>query len=267
MLKTFTRKHLAASLFILALLLVGHYTRFLEPLEQGIIRITSPLIRGMTSIGSPIRAMGNYVTKKDELLRHITKLEDTLKQREAALVEQTILTEENNALREQLKFTKRTMRVPLVGYVVGKTIDNTGNTLIIDKGARDGVQEESAVIVGDGILVGKIIKVNPKTAIIRLINDPHSKIAATVLNEDKSIGLVEGGFGISVKLTTVLQTEVLKEGDLIITSGLEETVPRGLLIGSITQVEKEDYRPFQEGIIKPAATLSHLSVVGILPGE
>ncbi|OGL88395.1 rod shape-determining protein MreC [Candidatus Uhrbacteria bacterium RIFCSPLOWO2_02_FULL_51_9] len=221
----------------------------------------------MTSIGSPIRTINNYVIKKDELLRRILELEETLKHREAALVEQTILTEENNALREQLKFTKRTARIPLQSYVVGKTIDNTGNTLIIDKGARDGVQEKSAVIVGDGILVGKIIKVNPKTAIIRLINDPHSKIAATVLNEDKSIGLVEGGFGISVKLTTVLQTEVLKEGDLIITSGLEETVPRGLLIGSITKVEKEDYRPFQEGIIQPAATLARLTLVGILPVE
>lgn len=221
----------------------------------------------MTSIRAPVRAATGYFTNKNSLLKRIQELEDALKQREAALVEQTILVEENNALREKLLFTKRTGRIPLISYVVGKTIDNTGNTLIIDKGARDGVQEESAVIVGDGILVGKIAKVNPRTAIVRLINDPHSKIAATVLNADKSIGLVEGGFGISVKLTTVLQTEVLKEGDLIITSGLEETVPRGLLIGQITRVEKEDYRPFQEGIIQPADSLARLTLVGVLPPE
>lgn len=267
MVKTFARKHLVASILILALLLVGHYTQVLEPLEEGILWVISPLIRGVTRIGSPVLAVTDYVTKKDELLTRVQELEELLKQREAALVEQMILIEENNALREQLRFTKRTARIPLVSYVVGKTIDNTGNTLIIDKGALEGVQKESAVIVGDGILVGKIAKVNPKTAIVRLINDPQSKVAATVLNDDKSIGLVEGGFGISVKLTTVLQNEVLQEGDLIITSGLEESIPRGLLIGSITKVEKEDYRPFQEGVIQPAAALARLTLVGILSPE
>lgn len=262
---TFTRKH--AGIVILTLILLGilHYTGVSRPIEQTITRVVNPIIRTVSGAGTRVGAWKNYFTEKATLLETIHQLEDALHRQQSDSAERTLLTEENDALREQLRFAKRTARTVLTSYVVGKTIDNTANTLIIDRGSNDGVALGSAVIVGDGILAGKIAKVNPRSAIVRLLNDPRSKVAASVLNKDKSIGLVEGGFGISVKLTTVLQNETLTEGDIIVTSGLEESIPRGLLVGTVATVEKESYRPFQSAIITPAAPLSRLTIVGVLP--
>lgn len=262
---TIQRKHVLIIIVILAGIITLHYADFLRPVEQGIARIVTPSIRAISRLGTVFTDMRGYVTEKRTLLARVQTLETSLSAQQQETAERTLLEEENRALREQLKFTQRTKLTPIVGYVVGKSIDNTANTVIIDRGEADGVVNQAPVIAGDGLLIGKIAKVNPHTSVVRLINDPQSKIAATVLNKDKSIGLIEGGFGISVTLTTVLQTDTLASGDLVVTSGLEELVPRGLLIGTVVSVEKENYRPFQEATITPAAPLGRLTMVGVLP--
>lgn len=262
---TFARKHIGIVISAFIILGILHYTGILRPIEQTITRVVNPLIRIVSGAGIRVGAWKNYFIEKATLLETINRLEDALRRQQLDSSERILITAENDALREQLRFVKRTARTTLISYVVGKTIDNTANTLIIDRGSDDGVVIGSAVIVGDGILAGKIAKVNPRSAIVRLLNDPSSKVAASILNKDKSVGLVEGGFGISVKLTTVLQNETLTEGDIIVTSGLEELIPRGLLVGTITTVEKENYRPFQSAVITPAAPLSRLTIVGVLP--
>lgn len=257
-------KRLLTLAVVVVLIIVLHYTRILEPVEQGILRITNPIIRSVSRLGTRLTTLQNYFAQKKELVTRVETLETALEKAEQNSANRQLLEEENQELRTQLEFKKRSGYRNIIAYVVGKTIDNTANTIIIDKGSIDGIGLFSAVIVGDGILVGKIAKVGPHTSIVRLINDPQSKIAATVLNGDRSIGIIEGGFGISVNLTNVIQQENLEVGTLIVTSGLEENVPRGLLIGTLQSIHKEDYKPFQEGVIEPAASLSRLTVVGVI---
>lgn len=261
---TIQRKHIISAVMVLISMLTLHYTGILRPLEQGIVRVITPSLRTISRAGTLFANARSYFVNIRSLSARVTTLEEELATAQLEIAKRTLLDEENAALREQLAFTKRSTSTPIISYIVGKSIDNTANTVIIDRGAADGVVEYAPVIVGDGMLVGKIAKVNPHTAVVRLLNDPRSRVAATVLNKDKSIGLVEGGFGISVILTTVLQTETLSAGDMVVTSGLEELVPRGLLIGTIASVEKENHRPFQEATITPAAPLSRLTIVGVL---
>jgi rod shape-determining protein MreC len=99
---------------------------------------------------------------------------------------------------------------------------------------------------------------------VRLLNDNSSKIGATILNTDRSLGVVEGGYGLSVKMNFIPRNEIVKVGDIIVTSGLEAGMPRGLLIGSVTAIENETYRPFQAALLLPGTDLSKLSIVSIL---
>lgn len=258
------KKRVGIILITVLLIIVLHHLHVLRPIEHGVLRVSNPVIRLISQTGERIKNIRIYFIQKKKLAQKIEDFENKLQNTQLDVTRCTFLEEENEKLREQLKFEKRTEYNPVLGYVVGKTIDNTANTIIVDKGSTDGIAVDNPVIVEDGILIGKVAKVELKISIVRLINDPQSKIAVTLLNKDRSIGLVEGGFGISVKLTTVLQTELIEIGDLIITSGLEESIPRGLLIGSVASIKKEDYAPFQEGIIEPATNLSRLTVVGII---
>lgn len=173
------------------------------------------------------------------------------------------LEEENNALRDQLHFLK--ISPTYVGAdVIGRNIDPIGTTIVVNRGARDGILVGNPVIVGRGLIVGEVARVDATTSVVRLLSDNQSKIGATVSNHDKSLGIVEGGFGIAVRLNFIPQNEIVRPGDVVITSGLEANVPRGLSIGTVEVVEKNPQEPFQQAILKPLADLHALTVVSII---
>lgn len=174
------------------------------------------------------------------------------------------LEDENAVLREQLQFFASTT-IPHVGAdVIGRDIDPLGTTLVINAGTRSNLKIDQPVITNNGQLIGRIVRVSETTAIVRLLTDPQSRLAATVLNRDHSLGVIEGGYGISVRLNFIPQNEIVVPGDYIITSGLEPSLPRGLYIGQVEVVEKKPQQPFQEAVLKTAADLHHLTVVSVL---
>jgi len=156
----------------------------------------------------------------------------------------TLLEEENKQLREQLNFFEDKQIRYTGAQVIGRDFEPFSSSIILNKGRRDGIVEGNPVIASGGVLVGKIIKSEDSTSVVRLINDNQSRIAGTLTNKDTSIGLIEGGYGISVHMNLIPQNETINIGDTVITSGLEEGVPRGLLIGTVEAVEKEPYQPF-----------------------
>jgi len=201
---------------------------------------------------------------KNELLEKIKQLEIEMKNNEIYESQNKILLDENEELKNQLNFVLDNDYKTVGAEVVGRSVDPLGTTLIINRGENDDIDLGDPVIIGNGILVGKIIKINEKDAIVRLINDNNSKIGATILNMDKSLGLVEGGYSLGVKMDYIPQNEILNIGDIIVSSGLSDGVPRGLLIGKIEVVEKEPHKPFQQAILKTSADLSYITVVSVI---
>ncbi len=246
------------------LLLALHYSGILAPVERGLQRVTNPLIGTISKAAHSVGGASAYFRNKKELLQEIEDAKERIMLLQQKAANTALLQEENQELREQLRFQNKTNYETVIATVVGKTIDNTSSALIINRGEQDGIKQGAAVIVSEGVLVGTVAKVDKRSSVVRLINDSQSSIAASVLSADKSIGIVQGGFGIGIKLTTVLQEEQLNGGDLIIASGLQTHIPRGLLIGVISSVKKEDYAPFQEATLNPSADLSRLSTVAVL---
>ncbi len=175
----------------------------------------------------------------------------------------TQLDLENNELRTQLNFLKKTEH-HVGATVIGRALDPIGTSIIIDRGETDGIILNRPVIINNGYFIGKISRVDKHTSVVRLISDYQSKTAATVDNRDKSLGVVEGGFGLTVRLNLIPQNEVIRPGDVVITSGLEPDLPRGLAIGTVEVVEKKPQEPFQQAIIKPSADLHALTVVSVI---
>jgi rod shape-determining protein MreC len=119
-------------------------------------------------------------------------------------------------------------------------------------------------VVEEGILIGKVIKTEKDISIVRLLSDNQSKVAATIINREKSLGIVEGGYGLSVRMNFIPRNETVKTGDLVVTSGLQEDTPRGLLIGKVAAIENEAYQPFQQAILTPSADYSRFVYISII---
>lgn len=201
---------------------------------------------------------------KDYLIEKISLLNQEIKENENYKIKNEILSAENEELKKQLNFFEKNNYKSVGAEVIGRAVDPLGTTLIVNRGESDNLKIDNPVIIGDGVLVGKIISVSEEESIVRLINDNNSKIGATILNKDNSLGLVEGGYGLGVKMDYIPQNEVVNIGDVVVTSGLSEGIPQGLIIGKIEVVEKQAHQPFQQAILKTSADLSCINVVSVI---
>lgn len=249
---------------ILGLIIVMHSLGWLGIIERFVFHSIIPISRSLYTVKEKQGVELAGFTSVEELAQAYISLQHACVIKEKKDIDVVLLQQENASLREQLRFVQRTSVTSVGVDVIGKNIDQIGSTLLINRGEKDGVAEGQPVVAEDGILIGKVAKVYSDSAIVRLINDNHSRVAATILNEEKSIGLVEGGYGISVRMDFIPQNEVITVGDMIITSGLEARVPRGLLIGKVESVEKEVYEPFQRAILSPLLPLDRLTTVSVL---
>lgn len=254
------RSHLLYLVFIFFSLSLSHYLGWLKPFEN--------FLRGLINPGLKTVYQWTTVSNNNPLTR--AQCQQSVELYQAALVDQVqfkLLQEENNKLKEQLNFIQNQNYNTIGARVIGKSIEPVRNTIIIDQGQKAGLMIGQPVIVGVGVLAGKIIRTEDYTAIVQLIRDHQSRVAASVMNGEKSIGIVEGGYGISTRLNFIPQNETVHIGDSVITSGLEIKIPRGLLIGTVEAVEKEAHQPFQRAVVNPLADLDRITVVSVLTGK
>lgn len=250
--------------FIFILLVFFHYFGWLSAIEHGayalIIPISTKITSWRVSSQDPYNSFANQKILADDYNKCLSKTQD-LAMIDAKLKD---LEKENAEIRKQLNFFHRRNFISVAANVVGQNSNSAEKMVIIDAGEALGIKFGQPVVAGDGILVGTIAKVEKNISFARLINDNQSKIAATILNKDGSLGVVEGGYGLSVRMNFIPRNETVLIGDKIITSGLEQTIPRGLFIGEVAVAENEAYQPFQQAVLITAIDLSKLTIVSVL---
>lgn len=136
--------------------------------------------------------------------------------------------------------------------------------LLIDKGANDAVKVGKAVVFKNNLL-GKIVTVSPKSATVQLITDPDFKLSAFSLNKDgKARGIVSGQFGTYLLMDKILHSEPVEKNDLIYSEGLESYLPRGLILGLVTEVVEEQNQVFKQAKAASVFVASNLDLVFVV---
>ncbi|TSC84833.1 MAG: rod shape-determining protein MreC [Parcubacteria group bacterium Gr01-1014_13] len=250
--------------FIFLLLVSFHYLGWLNGLENGVRALFIPISTKINRWRSASQDSYNYFFNQKMLVDQYHACLDKSQNSQVAEAKLIELERENAEIRKQLNFFHRRNFTSVAADIVGQSSDSVEKMVIIDVGDAAGIKLGQPVISGDGILVGIIAKVEKNISMVRLINDNQSKIAATILNKNNSLGVVEGGYGLSVRMNFIPRNEDVLLGDKIITSGLEETIPRGLFIGEVAVVENEAYQPFQQAVLTTAIDLSKLTIVSVL---
>ena len=244
------------------LLLLFYYLGWLWPLQRALNALVFPLLERIHQAGVAVRTTIDL--RPNEARRRAEACEMQLGRTETQAARAAMLTSENDELRKLVALKNRLADAMVAAEVVGKEIANTQQVLLLNKGSAAGLAAGQPVVMGDGTLVGRIVKAAPDVSWALLITDSQSKVAATLLNNDHSLGVVEGGNGISVRMKFIPRNETVAVGERVITSGLEENIPRGLFIGTVAVVENESFQPFQQALVSPPHDLSKVTVVGVL---
>lgn len=112
-------------------------------------------------------------------------------------------------------------------------------------------------------VVGRIVKTTMSTAVALLLTDPNNAIAG-LLQRTRDEGIVEGTPQHGVRMKYIPLLAGVREGDWIVTSGLVGGFPRGLPIGTVTTVEKDEGELFQVAAVEAAVDLSKVEEVLVI---
>jgi len=185
------------------------------------------------------------------------------------------LREENNRLQEALLTDERLKKLQSwqsehpyfsqMAQVYARGPSSWFKTVLINKGEDDGVTKDMAVATSEGV-VGRVIEVSADTAKVLLIIDTNSAVDV-ILQRTRAQGILEGKIEEACILKYVQKNEEVQAGDQVITSGLGGIFPKGLVVGTVTNVDRKRPGIFQYIEVAPAVDLSKLEEVLILREE
>lgn len=237
----------------------------MDLLQRFVIESLSPVINLLGNVTSG----AENIVKSYLWLRNVRDENESLKEQLAALEQKvTDYREayvENMRLRRLLDF-KATIHVDTVAaQVVLHDLTGWFQTLIVDKGFRDGVAPDMPVVNDEGI-VGRVLDVSDRYSRVLLITDPGSSVDA-IVQRNRVRGVLSGKDGTSCVLKYVRGNLDVQVGDLIITSGKDGVFPKGLRLGVIQGIIKDPVDLFQRIEVKPLVRLGALEELLVLKKE
>lgn len=249
------------------LILTELNTRLLESPRSQLNALASPLrvvAEAPYLVGSQL---DNVFATHAELRRRIAVLElERLKLSQISQQFATLRTE-NEELRELLGSRRRVAHDVLVAEVIGVNPMPTRQQVVIDKGSAADVQVGQAVIDAEG-LVGQVIAVDQLTAQVLLVADTQHAVPV-VINRSGVRGIASGSGDLArLELEGVAVTADIRQGDLLVSSGLGQRFPAGYPVGLVASVQIDPTAAMARVAVQPAAALDRIRhVLVVLPPQ
>lgn len=179
------------------------------------------------------------------------------------------LKNEINTLKESLNLNTILSDYEIINStVINRNLGYFYDTLTLDKGENDGIKENRAVITNDG-LIGKTIKVSKSTSTVKLLTSSTNKSMVSVgiktnnnyiygilvsYNEKENYYTIQG----------ITEVENIKIGDSVVTSGMSDVFPSGLLIGEVLEITKDNFDLEAIIKVKPSINVNNIDYVKVL---
>ena len=176
--------------------------------------------------------------------------------------EQRELYSQNQRLRDVLAFKQHSPYKVIAANVIGRSPDSWSSMVILDKGSYHGLERNMPAITYLG-LAGLVVETTPYTSKVMLINDPDIGVSV-MAQRSRQEGLLSGALGNSLIMKYLPLEADIKVSDIIVTSGLTEKYPKGLLVGTVVEIGDEFSGLSRYAIIKPAVDLSNIEEILII---
>jgi rod shape-determining protein MreC len=275
----FTRfKNVLVLVAILLAQTIGLAIQVRRPVESGapdgskvtlmrywVVSIVTPFERFFHGIGSSLRGgWSNYID-----LRHTRQQNHDLQEQISQLrFEQAAMAEDaiqGHRLQALLDFKQHYVAATVAAQVIGTSGSDLSRVIYIDKGTKDGLKTDQAVITTDGI-VGKLRDVFPHTSQVLLINDQTSG-AGVLLASTRIRAILRGSTTGRILINNLTPDARIKPGEQVLTSGGDQIYPRGLSVGTIESISPDpDHQPYTTIRLRPAANLDQLEEVLVITG-
>lgn len=257
-------------LIILVVVSVVFLSLYFRENKQGILHrgqsvglaIISPVQRVASAVISPFSHAWRFVSRIGYLSSQNVDLKKENARLRQQLVDRNELQAESERLRALVGFKQRTGYETVAATVVGRPPSNWEQTVIINAGSSQGIKPEMPVVVADG-LVGQVARVSPWSSEVQLIIDQRSGVGALV-QTTRDTGVVDGDINAELHLDFIPKNSKARIGDVVITSGYGGVFPKGLFVGTISNIKEPTYSLFKEIEVRSEVDFSRLEDVIII---
>jgi rod shape-determining protein MreC len=175
-----------------------------------------------------------------------------------ALQQQRALADRTRSLERLLDLRDRSKLNTLAAEIIAAGATSDFRTLTIDKGTREGVRADMAVIAPAGV-VGRVVMPSTRAAKVQLLVDRNAA-AGALIERSRAQGVVTGGGDDRLRMDYVSEVADVIVGDLVVTSGIDGIYPKGYVIGQVESVEKSG-TAYKTITVKPAVDFTSLEEV------
>lgn len=230
--------------------------------DSGISRVLQPV--GMVFVNSTgwVREIFTNFGNIGGLQKENKELRSKVNELESEVARMSVSKKENEGLKRDLGFKTDSGFETITAEITFFDPTNIRESIIIDKGANDGVKEKMAA-TSEGFLIGRVTEVYSNTAKIILISDPLSSVPA-LITDVNAAGLVQGQVGFGLTINQVPQEIDMKKGQTIVTSGLGGEYPKGLILGKVENITKKNNSIFQTASIRTLVDFKSLERVQLI---
>jgi len=251
---------LLTAIFILFISMAGR-KEFTAPHKFG-LEVIGPFQTAISNVSNYVSGFwGKYiglinVRQENEQLR-----QELLKYK-AANIEYREAVATNVRLQKLLELKESLPPPTMTAEIIGKDPSLWFRTLTINRGSSDGVQKGMPVVTVEGV-VGQVLTSSPNYSKVLLATDPNSAIDI-ITQKTRVQGIVKGLGREAFALHYVLKSAVVEKGDYVLTSGLGGVFPKGLMVGTVSDIKKSRRGMFQDIEIEPAVDFSQLEYLIII---
>ncbi len=207
--------------------------------------------------------------EKNDIYKKYKKYKDKALKTDVSLARIKELEKQVNTLKESLDLNSTLTEYDKINAnVINRNVGNWYNVLTIDKGSKSGIKNGMAVVIKQG-LIGKIISVSNFTSSVKLLSTDElsNKISVKIkidnhdvygllTNYDKSknVYLIEG----------ISNSDEIKKDSEVVTTGLSEIFPSGILVGKVKKVRVDNYELAKVVEVTPSVDFDDISIVTVL---
>ena len=220
-------------------------------------------VNAVQGVADSVSGLLNAYTENRELKQKVSELAQVK-------VRDQTLAKENKQLKAELKLKNSLTDYSTVSAaVMSRTPSSWQQQLVINKGQTSGIKKFMPVLSGGG-LIGRVAEVNKTNSKVELLSDTSesSNRFSIVINgtDGKSVNGIITGYNARTNeliMGQVTSTAKIKKGAKVVTNGMGGITPKGLYVGKVTRIGKDDYGLAKKVYIKPATNFNEINIVTV----
>jgi len=258
-----------ALLTITLLLLAFSSSGPLTEIRRGVGFAMAPIQNVLRGAGQGFSSFFGALGEIDQLRQQNQDLQTQVNELQTQNQSLESLRSQNQQLTDILQVRSSLDYESTAAEVISRRITDQEHVISLDRGTNAGIANGDPVVGGGGALVGQVVDVGANYSRVLLITDTRMNVVG-LLQTSRGVGTVRGQLDRPLEMDGISATNQVNLGESVVTAGIElsenirSPYPKGLLIGTVADVERSPDQLFQTALVSPAANFETLEYVLVI---